>query len=637
MRAWAGWALALLLPLAAALAGARATGRPIVLNLGPGDSSYISGFSPQYEIDEKVATHWTTYDATVRLPLRIEGPAEVSFRFARIFPQTAQVVVEAAGQPVDRFSARGGLYEERRAIVPAAGEAAVRIRSDSHERQDRGLKLDWIAWRPELGARVRLTGRALWMPVLVVALVLMLHRALGFSPAACGVLSLPWSTALAGGLLLDPWTTHLLLRGIPLALVLFGGVGVGVAAFLRSRGQASAEAVRLLGALCVAVFLLRAAAVNHPAFYYPDLRTHARLAQTVRGAGLGFFVSPSAYIWEHGVWRTEAYGKTYAFPYSPAFHLPFAALGLSYDRLIAAMKITGAALTVVPLILVWAFARRAGLSPAGAVLMAVIPTYVSRLSYAFLPSLFGHAVDMAFLYWLSGNLAEVRRPRVWLTAALGVAACQLAYVSGVTNLSLFVGVLAVSAAWVFRAREAGKRALEWRLGLAVLTFGLAGSAISVALYYRDFLGMAADMLWRIAGRAPSASRYAVRGFWEVAAGRTWDFFRAVYPLLALAGLVRLFRSKDAGRRAVRAVAVAWLATYAVLLLGRAKVPDVFLHGHETLFLTPLVCLAAGEALAALWRVNVAGRALAAALAAYLVGEGVWLSWQALVEQTANAL
>ena len=57
--------------------------------------------------------------------------------------------------------------------------------------------------------------------------------------------------------------------------------------------------------------------------------------EKVQEKGLGFFVSPSEAIAEHGVWRTEAYGRTYAFPYTPAFHLPFAALGLPYDTLLA--------------------------------------------------------------------------------------------------------------------------------------------------------------------------------------------------------------------------------------------------------------------------------------------------------------
>ena len=39
-------------------------GTSIVFNLGPNDSSYLSGFVPSYEIaDAVLATRWTTYDA----------------------------------------------------------------------------------------------------------------------------------------------------------------------------------------------------------------------------------------------------------------------------------------------------------------------------------------------------------------------------------------------------------------------------------------------------------------------------------------------------------------------------------------------------------------------------------------------
>src|SRR5688500_18018072 len=91
--AWAAWGAVLALPLAAALAGSR-TGRPVVLNLGPGDGPYIAGFAPDYEIDHKVATHWTTYHAEIVLPLTIDGgPAALSYRYARMYGETAQVEV----------------------------------------------------------------------------------------------------------------------------------------------------------------------------------------------------------------------------------------------------------------------------------------------------------------------------------------------------------------------------------------------------------------------------------------------------------------------------------------------------------------------------------------------------------------
>ena len=81
---------------------------------------------------------------------------------------------------------------------------------------------------------------------------------------------------------------------------------------------------------------------------------------------------------------------------------------------------------------------------------------------------------------------------------------------------------------------------------------------------------------------------------------------------------------------------AWLVTYLLLLLGRAKMPDVFLHGHETLFVTPLVCLASGEALAVLAARGRAGRMAAVVLGAALVVQGFAWQWRALADQLGNA-
>jgi hypothetical protein len=616
-------ALALVLPLAAAGHGARGP-RRMVLNLGPGDGPYVSGFAPSYEIDDKVGTHWTTYDASVELPLAVQGGLDVSYRFARVLPQTAVVDVAVNGQPADSFVCRGGVYQLRTARLPAAGGAPLRLdfRVDSHDRRNMGLKMDWVAVSADPGAHVRLAGAAVFVPVLLVALVLSLHGLAGWDLLRAAALTFPWSAAAAVALLSDPWLVHRLLRGLPLALVLFGLAGVALGRWLQARGRAEAGAVRAVAALGIAAFLLRALAVNHPDFYYPDLRTHARLVEVLREAGLDFFVTPSRYIWEHGVWRTEAYGKTYAFPYTPAFHLPFAALGLGYDTLITAMKLTGAALSVAPLAFVWALARRWGASPAGAALMLFVPTYTSRLSFAFLPSLFGHAVDMAFLYWLAGHLERLREPRAWVQGAALVAACQLAYVSGVVNISLLVGLLALLA-----LRLAPPPRLPH--AAAVLGLGLVGALVSVILYYRDFLGMALDLGARAGG---SASRYPVQSFSAVAFARTRDFFGFVYPVLAAAGVALLWRG-DARRRWLLA---GWLLAYAALLLGRAKVPDVFLHGHETLLLTPLVCLAAGHALARLAARSAVERGVAVAAALGLAVQGLVWQWRALWDQLGNA-
>jgi hypothetical protein len=131
--------------------------------------------------------------------------------------------------------------------------------------------------------------------------------------------------------------------------------------------------------------------------------------------------------------------------------------------------------------------------------------------------------------------------------------------------------------------------------------------------------------------AAAASVHPVQGFFAVAYARTHDFFDGIYPVLAAAGLVVLFRR---GKGA--SLIAAWLVTFALLLLGRAKVPDVFLHGHETLFVTPLVCLASGEALAAVAARGRVGRAAAILLGAALAVQGCAWQWRALADQLANA-
>jgi hypothetical protein len=633
VAARAGAALLVLAPLLAARFGAFGP-RAVTLDFGPGDGPYLTGFAPEYEIDDKVGTHWTTYHAGVALPLQVRGgPVDLSYRFTRGFGETAQVEVSYDGRAVDQFACRGGTVLERKAslgVLPAS-PVRVGIVSDSHERKDRGLKMDWIRLTLGPGAHLRLSGWAAVVPALAVALVLAIHLAAGWSLTRALALTAPWGVAAVAGLLLDPWLTHRLLRGVPLALLLFGGTGLAVAAWRRRSGALSADSLRILAALALAAFLVRALAVNHPDFYYPDLRTHARLVEKVQEGGLGFFVSPSRAIWEHGVWRTEAHGKTYAFPYTPAFHLPFTLLPVGYDTLLLCLKLAAAAVSVVPILLLWTLARRLGVSVLGAALLVLIPTYTSRLSFAFLPALFGHAFDLALLCWLAAHLDEVRSPRTWLAGAGWIAASQLAYVSGVMNTAALVLALVLWALLRRRPADAG----------ALVVMGMGAAVVAVALYYRDFLGMVFDLVPRVAqGTGHAPSRYPVQPFWLVAYERTRDFFDTVYPVLAAAGLALLWRDPEpegaASIAARRWLVAGWLGAYALLLAGRARVPDVFLHGHETLLVTPLVCLAAGVALSRLSRRSRAAWWTAAALVALLAVQGTLGQWRAIAEQLGNA-
>jgi len=156
-----------------------------------------------------------------------------------------------------------------------------------------------------------------------------------------------------------------------------------------------------------------------------------------------------------------------------------------------------------------------------------------------------------------------------------------------------------------------------------------GSLLAFLAFYRDFLPMVADVLARMTGGVAGAgSHYEIRGFFEVAWSRTRDFFGAVLPLLTGVGLART------GARGSAAVTLlwAWLLAYFALLLGRAKAPDLFLHGHEALFVTPLVCLLAGGVLGGWWAAGGGRRWAAGALLGFLAIQGLALQWQSVAAQ-----
>ena len=101
---------------------------------------------------------------------------------------------------------------------------------------------------------------------------------------------------------------------------------------------------------------------------------------------------------------------------------------------------------------------------------------------------------------------------------------------------------------------------------------------------------------------------------------------------ALVGLYLLLRGK-----ADRPFLLAWGLTYLGLLFGRAYLPFVFQHPHEGLFVTPLVCLAAGQSVAALWRGAGWRRPAAVALLAALALQGLFVQWAEWSRHLVHAL
>jgi hypothetical protein len=254
--------------------------------------------------------------------------------------------------------------------------------------------------------------------------------------------------------------------------------------------------------------------------------------------------------------------------------------------------------------------------------MALVPTYMSKLSVGAAPAVFGHAVDMAFLAWLAARAKDLSRPRVFVLGVLFVAACDLAYVSAVIHVGVFLAVLGVFAMLEARGRN--------RLVSFFLPLGLAagGALLALALYYRDFLGAIWTLVSGLGGQ--HASSYQPTPFLPLLLGRTVDFFGWGYPLVAAVGLALLLRSRRGG------LLLPWFATYLTLLFLRAKAPNIFRWVHDTLFVTPAFCLGVGVVIGGLWGRGGWRRFLALSLLLAFALQGLILQWLALSRDMGSA-
>jgi hypothetical protein len=606
------------LPLLATLVGA-AGPQSIRLNLGPGDGPYISGFAPEYEINGARSAQWSRHNATITLPLTVRGgPVVISYRYSRPVPEDAEAQIFLAGALVDRFEPRKSPDERRvRLAALAATPLDLGFRVASDDPRGLGLRLDDLRLDTGPDSRVRLRGFALLRPALLVILLFGILRLAGWSGGLAALWCTPWSLGVAAGLLVDPWLLHRLVTGLPEWLAPLG-LGALLVAWLRARGTLDERSARMVTALAATAFLARATLFNAPDYYYSDLRIHAKLAELVRAAGWDFIRAPARYIVKHQAWARVMDGQVYAFPYTPAFHAFFAVTNLSYDALVTALKLGATLATVVPIVTLWALARRWEASTLGCILMLFVPIYVHHLGLAYLAALFGHAVDMIFVAWLARHIQDVTKARFFVIAALFVAACQLAYVTAVIVLPIFLTVLAAFVL-AFEGGAPGRRR-----ALTILAFGAAGTLLAILVFYRDFSPLIRHALSRVARGAPvAASDDAPK---EPYLTVLWIFTRTYFDYLwtpaALAGLVLLVR-----RGRGRSLILAWGVTYLVLLFGRAHLPFVFQHPHDALFVTPLVCLAAGEVIAALARRGGAARWVAAGVFAVLAVQGLLVQWQ----------
>ena len=632
----------LLVPTAAALRGASGP-LSVRLNLGPGDGPYLSGFFPQYEIDEGVALQWSRPEARISLPLAFTGPAALQLRFGPPPKRPSRVGVVLGGQSLGAFDCCRHRALQKRQLdastrAPTPVTAALSV--SGPEIVERGLFLDWMQLDLLAGARLWLTGSARFRPAALVGLVFLLLWTAGLSTTAIAASTTPLALGLALALLRDPWLVHRLLTLLPETLLFVALPLTVLGRLLAERGRLDAAALRTAVGLATLAFLGRAAALNHPDFFYPDLRTHARLINVVGEAGCDFLRAPARYLYTpreesvaadsliratSGLWLRRIGGVDVGLPYSLAFHSLLAPLGLSGDAKIAALKLLGALFSALPVAVFAFLAARLGAPPLSALLLVAAPTALVELSLGAVPAVFGHALDALFMLWLVLRAWRLTTRRLALEGALLLALVQLGYVSSVLTASLLVGLLAVVASLGAEDRSPHARGLAVTLGL--------GSLLALAAYYRDFVpGALAAVRLAVASRAVAATG----GHLDAAGGRVeaalflWGF--PILTVSAAVGYVLLLRRVGWERD----VLLAWGLNVFVLGLLQRAVPGVFGFVHLALLVTPLLCLGAGRGLEALRARGGPARALAVAVVTLVCAHGFWTQIESVLGQLDNA-
>lgn len=603
----------------------------VYFNFGPGDHEYLEGFEPRWEIDpDGLATHWSSYQSAVRLPLRLKGGRwDLTYRFSRVYGQTAQIDLRVNGVPADQFAVRGGAYYERSAEIPGSVLESrpfeMSLRADSHERANRGLRMDWLRLEAQDSrGRVVPAGSILfWSAVLSLAFWALASLSVQSRRLAFGLgMTLPLALGLFGTLA-GPFPLVHVIRSLSISGLGVIGLGMLFVPWARRRGAA------LIPGITVTAFLVRAGALFHPLYYHPDLRSHADLAEILSRVGLDFWARPLHYIAEQGVWVQGAMGQSYAFPFSPVFHALFLPFDLDFFATMDAMKLLACLVSALEVPIVFYLGRRLGGAETGiwaGALAAFTPAAFSRLSYAFLAAVFAHFLDTLVLASLASR-AEAGKWRLvvavlLLTLALG------SYAGSLVNFGLFFPLFGLLLL-LGPGRELR------RDGWILLTVSAGAALLVMSVVYREFVAVfLTELLPRFLSGESQAGSVSL---WETArtlVRRLWIFFDTVYiPLVLLGAVVWVRRRPDS--YLLRLVG-AWALTFLALIFLRVAAPDLFNKTKEILWIAPLVSLAGGEALAWLRRSFLAGAWIAGAYYALVVYYGLSFYVASISEKFALA-
>jgi hypothetical protein len=613
--------VALVLP---ALAARHA--RPAVLNLGPNDFDYVTGFREDWERDRLTRFHWTTPRANVRLPILARGDGlRLTMRIRRHLVDSAKVTMRADDRIVSVFDIQADPQVAYRMIAvdlpPLEGLAPFRLAIDSTSADPRplGIAIDWMQLeRGDSSARFDLLGRTR-LALLLVALVAFLAPRLAGASTRAAALHAAAVTALASaGSWWDILAAERIAREGCLVYASVAVVAVVIARWSRTRAALDIADSTIAGALVVAVLAalaLRLVILLHPQFYYPDVRVHALFAwQLARRGIVGFLRTFTENQYRYSLGLQMENGHWYAFPYPPAFYmLCWPLVTFARMRPEVAVSVLAAAVNSLEAFLVFGIARRlraaAWTAVAAAAALALLPLFLARLSLAYFPAMVGHAVDAVVILYLLARLRDLDRPRVVFTLGALIALALLTYTQSLLNFAVLMPLFLA----VLLARDHSRETLRRAAGLVVA--GALGAVLSLVVFYGRYVPTFVDMQRgvpmpeeHILLEKPStpvpADELAPQEPDDPFAGPTVNPWRGVrkaawrlyvfyggFALAVVAGLVLVWRAQ--GSWPYTAFVLAWAATYLVLNLLSAGLPgpNLVRYNKDLEVVAPLFCLA----------------------------------------------
>jgi toxin CptA len=576
-----------------------------------GDQAYLSGVH-QPEKNPTETFRWTRDRAELVVP-NLSGRYQMLRLHAHGWRPLGQpfpsVRVEVGGRPWGSFQTQRELRSYDILLPPDTTSPNIRVTfiSDVYasdvDRREVGFAIDWIELRdsglPAGPAPFQLGGQAL-LRGLALALVGSLApgqpraqmrgsraaRAVGALPVLIGT---GLAALLVGANFVEPlWVAGALPAWLIVAGALLAATWLVGPRFERWMAPWLApRQARAAWALLVAALALRLLGATHPLFDIHDLGFHTNwLASVIRGE-LYIYSTPSEF-------------QNRATFNPPIGYLLMAPLQLFLPSLRLSIQVAIGLVDALGCLMVLLLARELGLGArAGLLALALyiaMPMNTTMLWWGFATNAMAQAAGLV-LFWALLRLA--RRPRgaalaIFTTA---VATCLLMHIGAlVPTLALLGG--AVALGWLRLAPAArravvGGAALALALAVPIYFTAVVDPALARPLDASDSAPLEAGLkiAHDVATKVALEERGVLIGFLPIAA--------ALAPLGYLLLLAGPRRRRAMGDNPLRlALLLAWpavsLAFFAVYL-------GVGLYVRYAYFATPLVCLALGALLAALWR------------------------------------